>query len=64
MRQTIGERILNATRKHGQFNRSVARKTFRQLDNAELTNSVMREAYRLEGRNQLRRTSAGTFKLV
>ena len=61
MTKTISERVLNITAFHGQFNRNIAKKSFKNYDNEYIHNSVMRTARELSESGLLRRKGRGNY---
>ena len=64
MTKTISERVLNITKRRGEFNRRAAKESFKVYDNEYIHNSVMRRARELAEQGLLRRTSRGNYAPV
>ena len=64
MTKTIVQRVMELTNRNGNFNRSVARRSFRNRSPRSLHNSVLRTARRLQADGYLRRVSAGNYELT
>ena len=62
MTKTISQRVLELSVKNGVFNRTVARKSFRNYTPEGLHNSVMRRARELSQNGMLTQTGAGEYK--
>lgn len=61
MPRTISERVLRIAKFHGEFNKNIAKKSFKVYDNEYIHNSVMRAARELSDDGLLRRKGRGNY---
>lgn len=61
-KKPVTERIVNATTKYGEFDRSIAKKVFRGKSSDWINNTVMRTARTLAEQGRLERVDRGVFQ--